>query len=116
MKILVCGGREFTERHVVFKFLNDFRDFNGEVTTVVTGGAKGADDLAEQWAHWNEINVKVYPAKWKQFPKAAGPIRNREMLMDNPDIAYVIAFPGGRGTNNMIEQAKAGKFKVVEVT
>ena len=63
----------------------------------------------------NDVPCRVYPADWKANAKAAGPIRNAEMLADfKPDT--VIAFPGGRGTADMVRKAKAAGVRVIEVT
>lgn len=70
----------------------------------VTGPYKGADYWAHQWALARGIPTVRQHAKWDEQGKAAGPIRNGEMIKRHqPD--YVMAFAGGRGTNNMVEQA-----------
>jgi len=52
-----------------------------------------------------------FPADWSRHGKSAGPIRNRQMLIEGrPDI--VVAFPGGKGTANMIKQAVEAGVKV----
>ena len=56
----------------------------------------------------------AFPAEWKKHGKAAGPIRNRKMLQDGkPDL--VLAFPGGRGTANMVELATDAGIRVMHV-
>lgn len=72
---------------------------------LINGGAKGADTLARQWAESRNIPQSVYYAEWTKYGNAAGHIRNQRMLDANPYIDYVIAFPGGRGTANMIAKA-----------
>ena len=53
----------------------------------------------------------AYPANWKKHGRAAGPIRNKQMLEEaKPDL--VIAFPGGAGTANMVKQAREAGVKV----
>ena len=100
--ILVCGGRNFDNKDMLFKAL-DSLEF--EVGFVINGGASGADKLSTEWAEARNIKCRVYPAQWSVHGRAAGPIRNRQML-DSEPIDYVIAFPGGRGTANMIKQAQ----------
>ena len=54
----------------------------------------------------NGVVVEEFKADWDKFGRAAGPIRNAQMLREGkPDL--VVAFPGGRGTANMVAQAKA---------
>jgi hypothetical protein len=82
------------------------------VTTVVHGGAKGADALAGRWADAREVNTEVFYADWARG-KRAGPERNQRMLDSKPDL--VVAFPGGRGTADMVRRAKAAGIEVIEV-
>lgn len=101
MRILVTGGRDFGNIRALYKVLDDIKP-----TEICQGGAKGADLLALNYAIGKNIPHKTYPANWKKHGKAAGMIRNREMLEDfKPDI--VVAFPGGVGTAAMVKIAKA---------
>jgi hypothetical protein len=85
------------------------------IDVLIEGEAPGADTLAREWATEQGIPVERYPADWNRHGKAAGPIRNRRMLVEGkPDL--VVAFPGGRGTANMISQAEAAGVKVLKVT
>ena len=59
------------------------------------------------------IDVNAKPADWKRHGRAAGPIRNGEMLKDRPDL--VVAFPGGKGTANMVTQATNAGIEIVLV-
>lgn len=107
MRVLVCGGRDYLDKAVVYDTL-----INIQPTEICQGGANGADFLAKQWAeNWN-IPCKEFRANWKKYGKAAGPIRNKQMLEEfDPDL--VLAFPGGSGTQNMISLAKAAGKRVV---
>jgi UDP-N-acetylmuramoylalanine-D-glutamate ligase len=96
-----------------------------KVTALVQGGCAtwetalqewvGADYLAKEWAELNEIPVHEHPADWKKHGKGAGPIRNQEMLDQHADLAMVVAFPGGKGTEDMVKRAKAKSVPVWEV-
>lgn len=59
------------------------------------------------------VPYAIVPANWDVFDRRAGPVRNSWMLDLKPDL--VIAFPGGRGTQNMVEQAKKRGIKVMTV-
>jgi hypothetical protein len=101
MKVLVCGGRDYADRTAVILALDSLRD----VTLIVHGGAPGADSLAGEWAKISGVEVRVYPADWARHGNAAGPIRNGHMLeVECPDL--VVAFPGGRGTDDCVRQAR----------
>ena len=70
---------------------------------LVEGGAAGADREACKWAYAQRglVTHRQYHAQWKKHGRAAGPIRNREMLAkEQPDL--VVAFPGGKGTADMV--------------
>lgn len=111
MKILVCGGRDYSDMAKVFQILDTLTG----VSVVVHGAARGADTLAGLWAASKSLKEKPYPADWNRYGKRAGPIRNLRMLDDNPDIELVVAFPGGAGTENMIALAEARGIKILRV-
>lgn len=112
-RILVCGGRDFSDRDAVFGALDLVKSAVGEMT-VIQGGASGADALAREWcAKQPSIHMINEPADWNAHGRAAGPIRNQKMLDDHkPDC--VLAFAGGRGTADMVRRARAAGVKVVE--
>lgn len=117
MRILVCGSRECDDAlsDLVWNYLSDFIP-TGEPCTIIHGAAPGVDTQAMIFADMLP-NCKHLPfeAEWHKHGRAAGPIRNKRMLEDGkPDV--VIAFPGGRGTANMVKQARAHGVKVIEVT
>ena len=103
MKAIVCGGRNYWRHDHAFEALDQINPHE-----IVCGGASGADAMAVQWARQRDRVLHLYPAKWKTLGRKAGPIRNQEML-DNEMPNLVIAFPGGRGTADMVSRAeKAG--------
>jgi hypothetical protein len=104
MRLLICGGRDFNDLHWAFERLDKFRRAN-PVTCVIQGEARGADLIGKQWADSRGIPIEGYPADWSRLRNAAGPARNAQMLREGkPD--HVFALPGGRGTMNMVMQAK----------
>lgn len=104
MRVLVCGGREYANMMAMARVFDDLPDG----TVIIHGGARGADSLAGECAKHNDFAVEVYKADWVTHGKAAGAIRNQRMLDEGcPEL--VIAFPGGRGTADMVSRArKAG--------
>jgi hypothetical protein len=110
MRIVVCGGRDFTDSRRVFKFL-DWMHERKAIAELVEGGAKGADALAGRWAECRGIKRTTVPADWITYGKAAGPIRNEGMLELGPDA--VVAFPGGRGTADMVARARRAGIAVI---
>jgi hypothetical protein len=120
MNVLVCGGRDFRDQACVDRVL-DIVLGNCAAPTLIHGNATGADTLADNWAisrnaqdgtEW--CKREVYPADWAQHGNAAGPIRNAEMLKRG-EPQLVIAFPGGRGTADMVSKARAAGVLVLQV-
>jgi len=103
MRLLVCGGRDYANISAVNHALGAVHR-KYKITVIIEGGAYGADRLAREWAQRNNITVVTFNADWHKHGKAAGYIRNSQMLTEGKPDA-VVAFPGGRGTNNMIKQA-----------
>lgn len=116
--ILICGGRDFADYHLLQQTINKIRfgergDRRIDIR-IIHGGAKGADAFAAAYATATKTDCRSFPADWDQYGKGAGPIRNHLMLWEgNPDL--VVAFPGGRGTANMVMQARHVGVEVVEI-
>lgn len=113
MKVLVCGGRDFDD--VAFAHAELDRLHKEHVFTVlIEGDAKGADRIAGEWADLHGIEHVKYPADWAIHGRAAGPIRNEQMLNEGkPDL--VVALPGGRGTAHMVRVAKLASVLVIDL-
>lgn len=112
MKILICGGRNYSNTHQAFKDLDEFHKEHN-VTEVIHGGARGADSIGGHWAELRNIPVTVYPAQWDKYGKSAGYRRNHDMATHGKPDA-VLAFPGGRGTQHMIDIANKMNITVYE--
>jgi predicted Rossmann-fold nucleotide-binding protein len=110
MRFLVCGGRDFDDAQAVNRALDALHVKRG-ITCIVEGGAPGADTHARIWAQANGVDVRTFYADWGTHGRRAGPLRNARMLEEGrPD--GVVAFPGGRGTADMIRQAMTAGLKV----
>lgn len=111
-RLLVCGGRTFSERGLICAVLDPYIE---QIALLIHGGAHGADSLAGEWARAHGIPERVFPADWNKYGGAAGPIRNQEMItIGKPN--YAVAFPGGTGTRDMVTRLKAHSIPVIEVT
>lgn len=130
-RILVCGGRWFNQEEYLFRVLDHYQEQAAGFAVLIHGEAPGADTMADRWAHTRGIRVEPYPAAWddlttppvaKRFRRdgtpynaAAGGIRNARMLAEGkPDV--VIAFPGGKGTADMIKRVRAARVFVIQVS
>jgi len=110
-RVLVCGSRNFTDAALLEACLDEIP----RITAIIEGGAVGADRLARHFARLRGVTVETFPAEWATHGLAAGPIRNKRMLVEGkPDL--VVAFPGGPGAADMVRQARAAGVKVIEIT
>ncbi len=111
MKVIVCGGREFSQEEFLFYSLDRLHaEYCFDL--LIHGGAKGADALAHRWALSRGVQPAACEANWNRFGSQAGPMRNANMLGLRPDL--VVAFPGGRGTAHMVAIARGCGVKVRE--
>lgn len=112
-RVLICGSRFFTDIEAVRALIATFPPD----TVIIHGAAPGADSYAAASARLAGLQVEDYPAKWTEYGKAAGPIRNKQMLDEGkPDIVY--AFAGGpldrtTGTKDMVTQAREAGVETV---
>lgn len=112
MKVLVCGGRDFSDRPFLFAVL-DRVHAKRTTTTIVEGGARGADSLARTWAESRGVSVTTVAADWERYRNRAGPVRNCKMMREEkPD--FVVAFAGERGTSHMVTISKQADVPVLE--
>lgn len=112
MRILVCGGRNYDDYESMATVLSALQVTRDPFSVIIHGNAKGADFLADTYARRHNIPVLAFDADWQLHGRAAGPRRNRTMLTEGkPDL--VVAFPGKKGTANMISQAEAAGVEVI---
>lgn len=117
MRVLVCGDRNWNDSSAVSAALFGWNALIGDDPdyVVIEGGARGADAAGAEWAKNFATEHIQFPADWKQFGRAAGPIRNQQMLVEGkPDL--VLAFhddlASSKGTRHMVETAKRQGFPV----
>ena len=112
MRLVVSGGRYFTDEAIVFAALDTLLDQNA-IDCIAHGGCEGADLVSAKWAESRGVPSKVYDADWDSG-RPAGPMRNERMLRaEKPD--WVVTFPGGSGTRTLVEQARRFRLHVLEV-
>lgn len=132
-RVIVCGGRDYGvimsdanqmeeqyalgQRDFLERFLSalhsDLRF--GPITRLAQGWQYGADQFGRRWGVNAGLAVVDYRADWGRYGNRAGPIRNTRMLKgEEPD--FVVAFPGGKGTANMIKQANSYFVPVIDAT
>lgn len=112
MKVLVTGDRDWKDKE---KIKREIEQFPIE-TIIIHGAARGADSLAEEVATSLGLKTIIYPALWNTYGKAAGYIRNRQMIKEHPDVQLVLAFhsdlKNSKGTRDMVSVAKTFNIPV----
>ena len=79
MRVAVVGSRFFTDYDYVKSSLDAINNVY-KITVIVSGGARGADSLGERYARENGIEFVLFAADWNKHGKAAGPIRNKQLI------------------------------------
>lgn len=110
MKVIIAGGREFNDYATLCRVCDHMLQNQKEIE-IVSGTARGADLLGEQYARERGYPIQQFPADWDKYGKAAGYKRNAEMA------AYadaLICFWDGksRGSKHMIDLAREKGLKV----
>jgi predicted Rossmann fold nucleotide-binding protein DprA/Smf involved in DNA uptake len=105
MNIAIIGSRSWTD----YNKLRDALDNSGLVICkIISGGAKGADELAERYAKERNLPIKIFYPQWKEHGKSAGAVRNR-LIVEASDVVFAFwdgASPGTKITINIANQMK----------
>ena len=106
MRVLVCGGRDFNDKELLYSTLDRVLSKYPDELCIVHGSCQsGADKMAEDWCKLREVDYMGFPAKWKKHGRSGGPKRNKRMRdQSSPDAC--IAFKGGDGTLGMVALMK----------
>ena len=108
MKTIIAGGRDFEDFSLLKRVLE--QEIPWKITSVVCGGATGADENGEIWALSQKIPVEYFNANWNKFGKSAGVRRNTEMAKNAE--ALIVFWDGkSKGTRNMLQTAHKYKLK-----
>jgi len=117
MKIGIIGSRTFNDYELLKEVMSDYLNRDNELNCnlVVSGGAKGADSLGEQWAKENNIPTVIFKPDWDKYGKSAGFIRNQD-IVKNSDMIVVFWDKISKGTKSSIDLCvKSGKIvKIVD--
>jgi hypothetical protein len=113
LRVLVCGGRDWRHAELVESALDRLLAARGPFERLIHGGARGVDHIAGKWARKNGVLEWDFLPEWHRAGMSEGSARNQYMIATGaPDL--VIAFPGGLGTADMVERAKAAGIEVIE--
>lgn len=115
MRVLFCGDRNWRLRKPIAQ---ELLKLNEKTTIIVHGAARGADSMAAMIAQDMGFKTEAHPAQWELYGRAAGPIRNQEMLDSGIDL--VLAFhenlARSKGTKDMVKRAKKAGVEVMVIS
>jgi hypothetical protein len=112
MKLIIAGSRSITDYDTVQpEFDRALDDMNWTPDLIVSGGAPGIDTLGERYGKENEIYIQIFPAKWDEYGKAAGPQRNAQMV-EYADKLLAIWDGKSPGTKDIIQKAHTSDMPI----
>lgn len=130
MRVLVCGGRNYTDHDHIWNTLCELDQDRGPFKVVIHGCATGADREGMLWAQGMRRKHAPFQAAWSdlthhdaviklrydgtRYDAMAGFRRNQRMLDEGKPV-LVIAFPGGNGTADMIRRAEKAGLEVIKI-
>lgn len=106
MKVAVIGSRGFNDYEMV---CNELNSISHKIDVIVSGGAKGADQLGEKWAIDNNKETLIFKPDWVKYGKGAGLIRNQDIIKNSD---YVFAFWDGKSKGTESSIKLCGKFNI----
>lgn len=104
LKIGIVGSRTFEEYTAMSNYIKEKINLD-DYNTVVSGGAVGADNLAERFARDNSLAMVVHYPEWNRFGNNAGFIRNSK-IVEESDVIFAFWDGRSRGTHDTIDKAK----------
>lgn len=121
VKVIVAGSRtannfELVEKSLMMYF-KEHKLHRADVE-IISGTARGADQLGEQFANKYGLKLTKFPADWDKYGKSAGYIRNEEMAKYANENGILFAFWDGKskGTNHMINLAKKYSLNIIVIS
>ena len=111
-RILICGDRNYQDWIKVQEYL----DTISRTTIIIHGGARGADSLAGNLATSLKMKVIKFPADWDKYGKAAGVLRNQQMLDEgHPDLVVYFHkdIENSKGTRDMLKRATDSGIRII---
>jgi len=110
VRILIAGGRDFNDYELLCKVLDAYIAEMPYMTFhIVSGGAKGADALAERYAKERRVDNLILRADWNRFNRSAGYVRNSNMGKIS-DVAFVFWDLASKGSKHMIDISRKLKL------
>lgn len=113
MRVLVTGSRNWTNEAAVYSALTELIRTSNRITVVHGACPTGADAIAHHWAtSVPGATAEPHPAEWDRHGKAAGPIRNQQMVDLGADVCLAFLLGESRGTRDCMRRAEAAGIPV----
>lgn len=103
-KVIVAGTRTFKDYDYLKETLDKILSKRLPNVEIVSGAARGADELGEIYATKHDLSIRCFPADWDKYGKSAGPRRNKQMA-EYADACVVFWDGKSKGTKSMIQFA-----------
>jgi len=116
-RLIIAGVRTFDDYELLKSKADEVVKDLGEVE-IVSGHAKGADMLGERYAAEHAIPCTLFPAEWERYGRAAGPVRNGQMIeYAKQETPMLLCFWDGvaHGTRNIIQKAEREGIQTIVV-
>lgn len=118
MRVLICGSRTWDDPLPISWVIRALKG-GSRPSVIISGGARGADTLAARSARRQGVELVEFPANWDTHGKAAGPIRNQQMLDEGrPDVVWAFTddIVNSKGTADMVRRARKAGIPVYVVS
>lgn len=116
-KVAVIGSRTFTNYGLLKEKLDYFfNNIKDDEIIIISGGARGADQLAEKYAAEKGYKTQIYLPEYDKYSGKVAPLKRNETIIQNSDM--VVAFTGGsNGTANALDHAhkKGIPIRIVKI-
>jgi len=106
----IVGYRGFTDYEKFSQLVDEYIEEIGTPEFIISGGAKGADTMAEKYAQEHNIPTKIFKPDWDKYGKVAGIMRNTDIIQNS---THVIAFLSQKSIGTVDSINKAKKFNKV---
>lgn len=109
LRVIIAGSRDFNNYNLLNSTISNYLKENTNNVEIISGTARGADQLGERFANEYGYQIKRFPANWNLYGKSAGPIRNKSMAeYAAQEQGVLFAFWNGKskGTKSMINFAE----------
>lgn len=105
MRVLITGSRGWADKDAIWNKLDQLDKHD---LVIVHGRCPwGADQIANDWARKNNVAIEPHAALWNKFGRAAGHIRNKEMVDSGADVCYAFLLDDSPGTLGCIKLAES---------